>query len=151
MQTLTVHASRTYEVLVGRGLLSCAGALCREVNGGARALLVSDSNVGPLYTMNVAGSLRDAGYTVKTYMFPAGEASKTLDTVAGRYAQLAALYEQTASSAIVGHEKLADEVMATVYENGVVTVVNYTDQPVQTVFGIVEANGYLVSKKENAA
>lgn len=90
MQTLTVHASRTYEVLVGRGLLSCAGTLCREVNGGARALLVSDSHVGPLYTMNVAGSLRDAGYTVKTYMFPAGEASKTLDTVAGLYAQLAA-------------------------------------------------------------
>ncbi len=70
---------------------------------------------------------------------------------AARYAQLDALYRKTASAEIIGHRRLENGVYATSYDNGVVTVVNYTDRPVQTDFGTVEAAGYLVSEKENAA
>ena len=70
---------------------------------------------------------------------------------AARYAQLDALYRKTASAEIIGHRRLENGVYVTSYDNGVVTVVNYTDRPVQTDFGTVEAAGYLVSEKENAA
>ena len=49
MKTLRVNTARAYDILVGRGLLEQAGALSREVNGGSRALIVTDSHVFPLY------------------------------------------------------------------------------------------------------
>ena len=45
MKTLRVNTARAYDILVGRGLLEQAGALSREVNGGSRALIVTDSQV----------------------------------------------------------------------------------------------------------
>ena len=45
MTILDVHTSRPYQIHIGRGLLGQTGALCREVSGAARALVVTDSNV----------------------------------------------------------------------------------------------------------
>ena len=75
MTTLSVHTrSRAYDIFVGDGLLRQAGPLCREVNPrGARALIVTDSNVYPLYAGQVARSLESAGYAVSVFAFPAGE------------------------------------------------------------------------------
>lgn len=87
--TLTVHTGKPYDILVGRGLLAQAGSLCRAVNGGQRALIVTDTNVQPLYAAAVAASLRQAGYTAHEFVFPAGEQSKRLDTVRMVYAALA--------------------------------------------------------------
>ena len=47
MKRIEVNTGRPYAVLAQPGLLSRAGALCREVNGGRRALLVSDSMSAP--------------------------------------------------------------------------------------------------------
>ena len=88
--SLTVHTARPYGILVGAGLLDRAGELSREVNGGARALIVTDSNVGPLYARRVARSLEAAGYRTGEFTFPAGEKSKRLSTVEEIYAALAA-------------------------------------------------------------
>lgn len=92
MQTLTVRAkSRTYDIFVGSGLLDRAGELCREVNpGGQRALVVTDSNVFPLYAGRTARSLEEAGYAVSVFTFSAGEEHKRLDTVTRIYGKLAA-------------------------------------------------------------
>lgn len=91
MTTLSVHTrSRAYDIFVGDGLLQQAGPLCREVNPrGVRALIVTDSNVYPLYAGQVARSLESAGYTVSAFTFPAGEEQKRLDTIARIYAKLA--------------------------------------------------------------
>ena len=91
MTTLSVHTrSRAYDIFVGDGLLRQAGPLCREVNPrGARALIVTDSNVYPLYAGQVARSLESAGYAVSVFAFPAGEEQKRLDTIARIYAKLA--------------------------------------------------------------
>lgn len=86
----TVHTARKYDIFIGEGLLEQAGALAREANDGARALVVTDSNVGPLYAAKTAASLDAAGYRTGVFTFPAGEASKRLDTVAAIYARLAA-------------------------------------------------------------
>lgn len=79
--TLDVDTGRPYQVHIGTFLLEAAGSIARQVCGGARAVVVSDSNVGPLYAQPVVESLRDAGYTASPFTFEAGEASKRADTL----------------------------------------------------------------------
>ena len=76
METITVNASRTYQVQVGAGLLARTGELSAPLIQGRDAVIVSDSNVWPRYGRTVAGSLAQAGCRVREFVFPAGEASK---------------------------------------------------------------------------
>lgn len=89
MRTIPVNTARAYEILVGGGLLAQAGGLCRQVNRGSRALIVTDSHVGPLYAVALQSTLEAAGYATGTFVFAAGEQSKRLDTVFRIYARLA--------------------------------------------------------------
>ncbi len=52
---------------------------------GRKVCIVSDSNVAPIYAKEVSGLLEKEGFFCVYYVFPAGEASKNLDTVAGLY------------------------------------------------------------------
>ena len=81
MQTLTVNASRTYQVHIGAGLLSRAGELAAPLISGRAAVIVSDSNVWPLYGRTVSDSLVRAGFQVEHFVFRAGEQSKTVQTL----------------------------------------------------------------------
>ena len=87
---MTVHTAKPYEILLERGLLSRAGEECAKLFApGARAMIISDSNVYPLFGEKVAVSLREAGFRVFSCTFPAGEQSKQLSTVEGFYRALA--------------------------------------------------------------
>lgn len=77
MNTVTVKASRDYQVLIGQGLLSSLGQEAAAVVKGRRVCIVSDSNVFPLYGAAAAASLEQTGFTVHTFIFPAGEQSKS--------------------------------------------------------------------------
>ena len=90
MTTLTVKTARPYDILVGKQLLSRAGGFSREVNNGKRALIVTDSNVAPLYANTAAVSFNAAGYNTGVFTFEAGEQSKRLTVIAEIYARLAA-------------------------------------------------------------
>jgi len=91
MQTITVRApSKTYEVTLGRALLTQAGELTAHLAPGGRALVVTDSHVDALHFPTLAKSLRAAGLTVEKFVFPAGEASKTMDTLAALLSYMAA-------------------------------------------------------------
>ena len=90
MRTLHTAVSRPYDIVIGPGLLKEAGERSRRINRGVRVLLVSDSNVAPLYADTVAESYAAAGYRVTRFVFPAGEESKRLSTIAALYEQLAA-------------------------------------------------------------
>lgn len=81
MKSITVNASRTYEVRIGSGLLSQAGELSAPLIRGRDAVIVSDSNVWPLYGQIVADSLTRAGFRVDHFVFPAGETSKNTQTL----------------------------------------------------------------------
>jgi len=60
--------------------------LLRSLNMQGRKLcLVSDSNVAPLYAKEVTGLLEREGFFCVSFTFPAGEASKNLDTVSKLY------------------------------------------------------------------
>ena len=82
MKRIHVSASREYDVLIERGLLDRLGELTREGAGGKTAALVADDTVYALYGARAEKSLKKAGYRVLPFVFPHGEASKTLTTYA---------------------------------------------------------------------
>ena len=71
-----------YDVVIGSGLLSEAGTRIREVLKADRVALFTDSSVNSLYGDTVEKQLADAGFKTFRYVFPAGEESKNLGTVA---------------------------------------------------------------------
>ena len=77
METVAVRASRAYEVKIGPGLLDRAGELAAPLIRGREAVVVSDSSVWPLYGRRVTDSLERAGFRAASFVFPAGEASKS--------------------------------------------------------------------------
>ena len=80
MKTVTVSASRRYDILIERGLLRRAGELVRGVTNAGTVMLVSDDSVWPLYGETVQKSLVDAGFSVCRFVFPHGESSKCAKT-----------------------------------------------------------------------
>lgn len=71
---------RTYPILIGRGLLDCAGQAIRSLTNGnrwQRAEIITDSHVGPLYAERIVNSLHDYGIVAgEPIIVTAGEASK---------------------------------------------------------------------------
>jgi 3-dehydroquinate synthase len=67
---------RSYDILVGRGLASEAGARIRAL-GPKAAAIVTDDHVGPLYAEALARSLDAEGLRSATIAVPAGEGSKS--------------------------------------------------------------------------
>jgi 3-dehydroquinate synthase len=78
---------RSYPIAIGNGLLAALGARCRERGARDRCLVVSDSNVEPLYGRRAVDALEQAGIAASTAVIPAGEPSKS-------GAELARLYEE---------------------------------------------------------
>ena len=76
MNTVTVTASKSYDILIGSGILSMLGSQIRNLNKVEKVCIVSDSNVWPLYGETVKSNLEAAGFGVISYVFPAGEESK---------------------------------------------------------------------------
>ncbi len=81
MTTVTVRASRPYEVTIGRGLLDTVGRQAAGQWKGRSAAVVSDSTVAPLYLNRVKDSLERAGFRVHSFVFPAGEDQKTEEPI----------------------------------------------------------------------
>ena len=74
-----VGGAQPYRIAIGAGLLGDGAALAQHVRG-RHVLLVSDSNVAPLYAAQVREALHAARAELRvgTFVLPAGEASKTL-------------------------------------------------------------------------
>ncbi len=78
---MTVYTSKPYKILIEKGCLQKAGALCRELfPRSKRTVVVSDSNVFPLYGEGLLLSLKEAGFAADSFTFPAGEENKQLST-----------------------------------------------------------------------
>ena len=78
MKTLTVSLpGRSYDILIDRGLLARAGALCKAALPRAeRIFLVTDDHVAPLYLDRVRAGLTAAGFRTEALVLPAGEETK---------------------------------------------------------------------------
>jgi len=82
MIQITIRRAPThYPVRVEPGLLSRAGRELRSLAPGGRLLVVTDRNVARLHGSSFLASLRRAGLDADTIALPAGERSKTLETV----------------------------------------------------------------------
>ncbi|MDE6766751.1 MAG: 3-dehydroquinate synthase, partial [Eubacterium sp.] len=69
------------DILIEKGLLARAGELIKNTLLGNKITLISDTNVYPIYGDGIKVQLEEQGYEVFTYIFPAGESSKTTSTV----------------------------------------------------------------------
>ena len=76
MNTVTVSASKTYDILIGSGLLPHLGAQVKKLGKASKICVVSETTVFPLYGKTVTDSLESAGFSVVNFVFPAGEESK---------------------------------------------------------------------------
>ena len=80
MKTVSVAASRQYDILIGSGLLTGIGQLVTNIGNASRICIVSDTNVWPIYGETVTSRLTDAGFECCSFVFPAGEAHKNTST-----------------------------------------------------------------------
>lgn len=76
MTRVRVAVNPPYEAAVGAGLLDRLGELLRPLAAGS-VMVVTEENVAPLYLDRAAASLSAAGFTVRTAVLPAGEATKS--------------------------------------------------------------------------
>ena len=76
MNTVTVRASRQYDILIGQGLLPTLGAEAKKLGKAQKVCVISETTVYPLYGAVAEESLKSAGFSVVSYVFPAGEESK---------------------------------------------------------------------------
>ena len=80
MNSVSVKASQSYEVIIGSHLLPNIGAYLSKIHKNFKAAVISDTNVWPHYGHILMDSLTKAGFTPVFYVFPAGEASKNAST-----------------------------------------------------------------------
>lgn len=80
MKEIFVEASNSYYVHIDYDLLKDTGNYIAQVSATAKVAIISDTNVFPLWGEIVLGSLKDAGFEVCSYIFPAGESSKNGQT-----------------------------------------------------------------------
>jgi len=100
IETRSRHRCRIH---MGKGLLAGSGLLVRQAGNLKRMVIITDSNVGPLYAGTLTRELEIAGLQVDIITFPAGEEHKTLQTAASIYRQLAGLYtDRTTAVAALG-------------------------------------------------
>ena len=81
IRTIPVRVGPDYEVTIGPGLLRETGPRLSALLGRRRIAVLTDSAVAPLYLDTVTASLEDAGFSVCSRVFPAGEGSKNLSTL----------------------------------------------------------------------
>ncbi len=81
METIRVNASKEYDVVIGKGILDSLGERCISLFGKSRAVIVTDSNVAPLWLDKAKASLENAGVETIPFAFTAGEDSKSAKTL----------------------------------------------------------------------
>lgn len=68
---------RSYDIVIGPGLIERAGELMTPVLERPRVFIVTDVNVAPLYLNKLEAALAAAGVDFASHVLPAGEATKS--------------------------------------------------------------------------
>ena len=84
LDTVTVPlGDRSYDILVGEGLISALGTLIAPALRQKTVVVITDTNVAPLYLDTAVAALQDADITTHSITLPAGEATKSYDSYTG--------------------------------------------------------------------
>jgi 3-dehydroquinate synthase len=85
MNKITVHldkkTSSSYEIYIGKEIIDRMGLLLTKHNWGRRYMIVTDSTVAALHGAGVEETLKGVGLNIDMIDFPAGEASKNIQTI----------------------------------------------------------------------
>jgi 3-dehydroquinate synthase len=92
---------RSYDILIGRGLVEQAGAEIAARLPGVRVAVLTDENVATLHLRLLETSLKAAGVGYVTVTIPAGEASKSFRVL-----------ERAVDGVLAGHLERADVIVA---------------------------------------
>ncbi len=92
---------RSYDIVIGRGLLASLGERVAALKPGAKAAIVTDANVERLMLETTQGALATAGIAATTVSVPAGEASKSI-----------AMFERVCDALIAARVERGDAVVA---------------------------------------
>jgi 3-dehydroquinate synthase len=89
METVRVNLGpRSYDIEIGSGNLTDVVKFCDAYEDDAHAVIITDSNVDPLYSEPVGDALQEAGAQVDVLVAEAGEQSKSSDVAADLWEQL---------------------------------------------------------------
>lgn len=80
MNRITVNASRSYPVIIGNNLICDIAKWISDIYSPCHAAIISDTNVWAIYGETVMNGMESSGYKVCSYIFPAGESSKNVNT-----------------------------------------------------------------------
>ena len=89
MKVVPVSTGKPYDIFIEKGIIDSAGEYAARLSSAQKVMIITDSNVAPLYQWRVINSLSAAGFSVRTHVFKAGEESKHLGTIAEMYKALA--------------------------------------------------------------
>jgi len=71
---------RSYDIVIGRGLLASLGERIKRLRPGARVAIVTDANVGRLHLAGAEAALKSSGIESARIVVPPGENSKSYAT-----------------------------------------------------------------------
>lgn len=78
LETVRVNLGpRSYDIIIGDGVLADAGKYCAPIIGAGKAAIITDDTVGPLYGKALTNTLMQAGVDCVTLTLPAGEQTKS--------------------------------------------------------------------------
>ncbi len=81
MERVRIDTEKSYDVLIGPGLIAKAGEEIAKVVKPCRAAVITDDTVRILYGETLADSLQKAGFETDIWAFPHGEQHKTMATL----------------------------------------------------------------------
>ena len=79
MERIVVKASKTYDILIEKGLLERVGELTREITSCKKVAIISDEVTSRLFSKTVTESLRESNFEVTEFSIPSGEESKSAE------------------------------------------------------------------------
>ncbi len=87
MKKLKVNLpGREYDILIGNNLLKTIGENIKKLSPKAeKALIITDSNVAPLYAEQILSAISSQGLSAKVITLPQGEATKSIDKLSFLY------------------------------------------------------------------
>lgn len=80
IKTVSVNASKSYQVVIGSGLIKDTGAYLLKVLSPCKVALITDDTVDRLYADTVINSIENSGFKAVKFTFLHGEESKNLAT-----------------------------------------------------------------------
>lgn len=80
MKVITVNASKSYDILVGSGLINIVGGILSQTFSPCKVAVITDDNVDEIYGESVVCSLEENGFKTCKFVFEHGEKNKNINT-----------------------------------------------------------------------